>query len=172
VTTLSSIGTVVQVAPGARLTWSPEPGIAALGAHHRNDTRVRLAADSTLVWRDEVTLGRHGEGPGTWRSRIRVTVDSQPALSSDLALGPEAAGWESRSVLAGARAVSTLVIIDGSQPWTEVPPVRRLSFGTADAISLPLARSGAHITAWGAALSDCRAAVEQLVAAENQRSLQ
>jgi urease accessory protein len=145
------------------LKWYPEPGIAALGAHHQSETRIRLAGDSTLVWWDEMTLGRHGEGPGTWRSRIRITVEGEPALSSDLALGPEAGGWDSSSVLAEAKAVSTVVIIDGRNPHPEAPPVLRLCVGTARGLSLPLTPSGAHITAWGALLSDCRSAVDQLI---------
>jgi urease accessory protein len=157
------MGHVIRVGPGASLKWCPEPGIAALGAHHHSETRIRLARDSTLVWWDEMTLGRHGEGPGTWRSRIRITVDGEPVLSSDLGLGPEARGWTSSSVLAGAKAVSTVVIIDGSNPHPEAQPVLRLCVGTATGLSLPLTPSGAHITAWGALLSDCRSAVDRLV---------
>jgi urease accessory protein len=161
--TTSWMGTAIRLGPGASLTWSPEPGIAALGAHHASDTRVRLARDSSLFWREEIALGRHGDGPGTWRSRIRITIAGRPLLSSELALGPEAPGWDSTSVLAEARAVSMLAIIDGAVPRPEPQPVRRLSRGTASAISLPLAWSGAHITAWGGVLADCRSAVDQLV---------
>jgi urease accessory protein len=166
------MSSAIRVGAGASLKWCPEPGIAALGAHHHSETRMRLAGDSTLVWRDEVTLGRECEGPGTWRSRIRITVDGLPVLSSDLALGPEAAGWESRSVLAGATAVSTVTIIDGSKPGAETLTVHRLRSGTATAISLPLAGCGIHITAWGHVLSDCRSAVERLVPVEYHRSLE
>jgi urease accessory protein len=171
-TSPSSMGQAIRVGRGAALTWCPEPGIAALGAYHKSETRIRLAGDSNLVWWDEVTLGRHGEGPGTWRSQIRITVDGRPVFSSDLALGPDAPGWNSRSVLAGATAASTVVIINGRDPPTETQPALRLRVGTATAISLPLAPSGAHITAWGALLSDCRSAAEQLVAVEHQRGLQ
>jgi urease accessory protein len=159
----SSMAQAIRVGSSASLKWCPEPGIAARGGHHQSETRVRLARDSRLVWWDEVTLGRHGEGPGTWRTRIRITVDGEPVLSSDLALGPDAAGWESRSVLAGAKAISTVIIVDGPHPGLETQPVHRLAVGTATAISLPLAPSGAHITAWGALLSDCRCAVDRLI---------
>jgi urease accessory protein len=162
-TSFSSMAQAIRVGSRASLKWCPEPGIAARGAHHQTETRVRLAPDSRLVWWDEVTLGRHGEAPGTWRSRMRITVDREPVLSSDLALGPDAAGWESRSVLAGAKAVSTVVVVDGTHPRLEAQPVLRLCVGTATAISLPLAPSGAQITAWGALLSDCRSAVDRLL---------
>jgi urease accessory protein len=159
----SSVAHAIRVGPGASLKWYPEPGIAASGAHHQSESRIRLARDSTLVWWDEVTLGRHGEGPGTWRSQIRITVEGGPVLCSDLGLGPDAAGWDSSSVLAGAKAVSTVIIIDGRNPRPVAHPVLQLCVGTATALSLPLTVSGAHITAWGAHLSDCRSAVQQLI---------
>jgi urease accessory protein len=160
----SSLAAAIRVGPGASLEWSPEPGVAAVGADHRNDTRVRMAVDSRLLWREEWTLGRHDEEPGTWRSRMRITMAGRPVLSSDLATGPRATGWECRSVLAGATAVCTLTIIDGTQPDAGTHPVRRLSAGTATGLSLPLVPYGTHITVWGCLLSDCRSALNQLLA--------
>ena len=95
----STIATVIRVGPSGSLTWQPEPGVASFGADHLSEVRVRLASDAKLTWRDEWVLGRHDEGPGTWRSRIRISVGARPLLVSELAAGPAAPGWTSRFVL-------------------------------------------------------------------------
>ncbi len=162
--TPSTTSTVIRVAPGGALIWNPEPGIAAAGAVHFSDTRVRLAADARLVWWDEWILGRHCEPPGTWRSRSRITMGSHPLLASDLAAGPGAPAWSARSVLASARAVSTVVAIGG--PWTRRPGCSvRLDYRSATGVSLPLVGPGMQFVAWGEVLSDCQIAVGGLLEA-------
>lgn len=152
---------VVRLGPGASLAWDPQPGVAACGADHLSDVRVRLAGGARLRWKDEFVLGRHGEAPGTWTSRLRITYEGKPVLSSSLAAGPAAAGWPSRAVLAGARAVSTLVVVDPCRP-TPPPGPARVESGSARAVSLALPGPGVQVTAWGDDLDSCRWAVAQL----------
>lgn len=160
--TPSCTAVAVRVGAGGSLVWSPEPGVAAAGADHVSEARVRLAAGARLVWRDEFVLGRVGEGPGTWRSRLRVSVGGRVVLASEVAAGPAAPGWTSRAVLAGARAVSTVVIIDGGfSPRGR--KAGRWEGPCTSAIALPLTGPGVQITAWGSDLAGCRAGVEALM---------
>ena len=160
----SVTSTAVRVAAGGALIWKPEPGIAAAGAAHFTDTRVRLAADARLEWWDEWTLGRHCEEPGTWRSRSRIILGNRLLLASDLATGPGAAAWPARSVMAGARAVSSVVVVGGA--WSGRPGCSaRLDHQSASGVSLPLARPGAQFVAWGQVLADCRLVVGRLLEA-------
>ena len=72
----SRLTVTATVGPGARLEYLPEPTVAADGARHRTEVTVRLAADATLLLRDEVLLGRHGERGGACRTRLAVDRDS------------------------------------------------------------------------------------------------
>jgi urease accessory protein len=157
----SVTSTVVRVGAAASLAWKPEPGVAACGSDHVSDTRIRLAAGATLSWRDEFVLGRYAEEPGTWTSRIRVSVAGRPLMASQLAAGPGASGWASPAVLGGAQAVSTLVVVDPY--WPPGRPSARVESGGVSAVALPLPGPGLQITAWGDDLASCRAAVEELV---------
>ena len=153
----SIAATLVLMGNESSLLWSPEPGIAAKGSHHVTETRVRMEEGSRLAWRDEFVVGRHGEDPGTWRSRLRVTVGERVVLNSENSAGPLAPGWRSPAVLRGAKAVSSLVLVG---------PGRRLSrsvwttAGDAEALGVPLGDGhGTQITAWGEELDGCREAI-------------
>lgn len=154
----SLVAVAVRVAEGGSLAWNPEPGVAAAGAVHLSDVRIRLAAETRLVWKDEWVLGRFGEDPGSWRSRVRIVYDGRPVLTSDLATGPAAAAWPSPGVLAGAGAVSSIVMIDPEEAFD----ARRVSCGSALGVCLPLHGPGVQIIAWGEDLGDCRKAVDEL----------
>jgi urease accessory protein len=142
------------------LDWDPEPGVAASGADHVSETRVRLAAGACLRWREEFVLGRYGEDPGTWTSRMRVSVEGRVALSSELSAGPASPSGSSQAALAGARAVSTLLLFDPDP--SRLPTRGRFEAPSASAVALPLAESGVQVTAWGDQLGACRSAVEKL----------
>ena len=154
----SVVAVVVRVAEAGVLDWDPEPGVAAEGADHRSDARIRLGSGARLRWRDEWVLGRVAEEPGSWASRIQIVYEDRPLVVSELATGPEAPGWGSSAVLAGARAVSSLVVVDSSRTFE----TGRASCGTAVGTRLPLVGPGMQITAWGEDLTDCRKVVDQL----------
>jgi hypothetical protein len=82
---------VVELADGAELRWEPEPTVVVEGADLRATTSVHLAATARLVRVETIVLGRHGEGPGSVRSRIDVVRDGVPVLRHELVLGPGAA---------------------------------------------------------------------------------
>jgi urease accessory protein len=102
----------VRVAEGGSLAWSPQPLIAARGARHRTVTRIELAADARLVWRDEVVLGREGEDPGSISTRLRVTRAGQVLLDHEFAAGPRHRGSLGPAGSGGHRAIGTVLIVD------------------------------------------------------------
>ena len=155
----SVVSIAARVAAGASLEWRPEPGIAAFGADHTSEARVRLAAGARVVWHDEWVLGRASEGPGSWRSRLQIVYDCEPLLVSDLSTGPAAGCWHSAAVLGGAKAVSSVVVVDVGGEFNPA----RAECGSALGVRLPLAGPGIQICAWGDDLADCREVVDDLL---------
>jgi urease accessory protein len=108
----SLLTVTATVGAGARLEYLPEPTVAADGARHRTEVSVELADDATLVLRDEVLLGRHGERGGACRTRLAVDRAGRPLLRHELDVcgaGPASRG---PAVLAGHRAAGTLLTVD------------------------------------------------------------
>lgn len=156
--------TVARVAAGATLVWEPEPGVAAEGSDHLVDSRVRLVPGASVWWREEWVLGRHGEDPGRWRSRMRLHVGAAPVLVSDTATGPGAPGWESRAVLAGARAFSGVVAVGPAYSSKRAPAAGVvMAEGDAPGTAFALAGTGWQVSAWGEDLDRCRNTVAGLL---------
>jgi hypothetical protein len=105
-------------------------------------------------------LGRYGEEPRTWTSRIRITVAGTVVLASELAAGPAAGDWSSRAVLGGARAVSILVVLDPSATGRAAQTVPAKAAWADRGIALPLGGGGYQFTAWGAEIDECRTTLE------------
>ena len=143
----SRLTITATVGAGARLEYLPEPTVAADGARHRTDVSVRLAADATLVLRDEVLLGRHGERGGACRTRLAVDRDGgrgrRPLLRHELDVSGTDPASLGPAVLAGHRAAGALLTVDpdeadvpgeadgvrafsvqdGMEPWVAVMPL-------------------------------------------------
>lgn len=153
-----------EVGDGGILCWKVEPGIAAAGSDHLAEADVHLTGRARLIWWDEFVLGRWGEPPGTWRSRLRVSIGGVPIVASELAAGPSAPGWRSTAVLAGAPAYCSLTVID-PVAVNQTVPSHRLSGNAAIGLRSPLEGPGVHCTAWGDRLEACRAVVHQLLPA-------
>jgi len=98
-----------SVAPGGLLEYLPEPMVVADGARHATDIRVELAAGATLVLRDEIILGRHGERGGACRTRLRADYDGRPLLRHDVAVDGTDGVSLGPAVLAGHRAHGTVL---------------------------------------------------------------
>ncbi|MFD2740911.1 urease accessory protein UreD [Sulfitobacter aestuarii] len=110
----------VSVAQGATFIWWAEPIIAARGCNHRHDVRIDLAADARLVLREEMLLGRHGEAPGDFSSRLRITRDARALYDQQLSFGPSAQGSDGAAVLDGNRAAGSIVVVEPD--WGKAPP--------------------------------------------------
>ncbi|HEY2278811.1 MAG TPA: urease accessory protein UreD [Streptosporangiaceae bacterium] len=104
------------VGPGARLEYLPKPTVAADGARHRTEVTVRLAADATLLLRDEVLLGRHGERGGACRTRLAVDRDGarggRPLLRHELNVSGTDGASLGPAVLAGHRAAGMVLAVE------------------------------------------------------------
>lgn len=108
--------TTISVGPEATLIWSPAAQIAALGCRHAAVSRIDLADGARLFVRDEVVIGRHGEQPGNFRQRLRVTRNKMPLYDQEIAVGPESVGWNGAAVMGNRRALGSIVLVD---PETE-----------------------------------------------------
>ncbi|MEM9034310.1 MAG: urease accessory protein UreD [Actinomycetota bacterium] len=78
----------IEVSAGAELVWEPEPTVVVEGAELRSTTNIRMAGDARLFRRDELVLGRHGEGPGSVRARLDIVRDGRAVIRQEVALGP------------------------------------------------------------------------------------
>jgi urease accessory protein len=105
----SMLTVTISVGPGARLEYLPEPVVIAAGARHATLVTATLAAGASLLLRDELILGRHGEPGGTGCTGLRVDYAERSLLRQDLAVcsgDPVSAG---PAILAGHRAVGNLL---------------------------------------------------------------
>ena len=80
----SVLRVTVTVAAGGRLEYLPEPVVVTAGARHATLVSATLAAGASMVLRDEVLLGRHGEAGGSARSVLRVSYAGRPLLRHSL----------------------------------------------------------------------------------------
>ena len=146
---LESVLTVtITVGPGAHLEYLPEPVVAAAGARHATVIQATLAEGASLLLRDELLLGRHGESGGASRTSLRVDYAGRPLLRQSL----EVSGTDSASlgpaILAGHRAVGTLLHVDpalGGRPTRDAMPGP--SAGPPTVAVMPLAGPGILVTA-------------------------
>jgi urease accessory protein len=109
---MSRSETHIQVGKGGTLIWDPGVQIAAAGCFHQTVNRIDLAADARLLVREETVLGRHGEQPGRFRQRLRVTCAGKPLHDQELGAGADVLGWDGPAVLGGRRAVGAWLVID------------------------------------------------------------
>lgn len=101
---------------GARLRWLPEPAVVTARADHVAVATIRLAGGTRLVWREELLLGRENERPGRLSTRLRVDLDGEPLLRSDLALGDADDRWRSPAIIGDHRAVGQCLLVGGPLP--------------------------------------------------------
>ncbi|MCZ4099269.1 urease accessory protein UreD [Streptomyces sp. So13.3] len=138
----------LDVGEDAVLRWLPEQVIAAAGSDLRMTTRVELAADARLVYRDEQVLGRAGERPGRLTTRLTVHRAGEPLLDQELSFGPGIPGWDGPAVLYRYRAVGQLLVV--SPDFGDEPPTAAILAADPDsgqAVSTPLAGPAVLVTA-------------------------
>jgi urease accessory protein len=111
---------VVDVGAGARLEYLPEPVVVSAGARHATIIRVTLAEGASLLLRDEVLLGRHGEAGGASRTELRVSYAGRPLLRQSLEVSGGDPADLGPAVLAGHRGVGTLLVVDPALDSREV----------------------------------------------------
>lgn len=137
----SRVTVEATVAAGATLEWLPEPVVAVEGCVHHMQSEVVVDAGGRVTWREELLLGRHGEGPGSVVTRAHVDFGGAPLLRHELSLGPRHPFAAGPAVSAGARAVGSVFLAgDG---WATLGSV---VLGPTAAV-LPLAGCGAQVVA-------------------------
>ncbi|AGZ44446.1 urease accessory protein UreD [Actinoplanes friuliensis] len=143
-----------SVAAEATLRWLPEPLIAAAGCHHLAVTRVEVADGGSLLWRDDLVCGRHNEESGDVRADVTVRYSGSTLYRHELAVGPQAPGWQGAAVLGGGRAAGSVVLAGPGRPDP------RLLAG--EAVLMPLAGPGLLASAVGDDIRRVRAALDPL----------
>lgn len=140
----SQTSTHIRVAERGTLLWLPEPVIAARGCDHHVTTRIELAADTRLLAREELILGRDREASGAIHQRLRITQEGRPLHDQNLALGT-APGWDGPAVTGGRKTLGSMIIADPARTDStdDQNPAR---VGT-DVAVLGLSPSAAMITA-------------------------
>ena len=107
----SSAAVNAVVGDAGVLRFLPEPTVLAAGCDHRATALVMLDAGATLVWREELVLGRHDEPGGSVLQRLRIDRGGRPLLCTEHALGPRWPGSTGPAGTGGHRAVGTLVVV-------------------------------------------------------------
>jgi urease accessory protein len=104
----------VTVAAGGRLEYLPEPVVVTTQARHATLVSVTLAAGASLMLRDELLLGRHGEAGGAGRTVLRVDYAGRPLLRQSLAVSGTDPASLGPAMLSGHRAVGSLLLVNHS----------------------------------------------------------
>jgi len=108
----SVLRVTVDVGAGARLEYLPEPVVVSAGARHATIVRVTLAEGASLLLRDELLLGRHGEAGGACRTELQVRYAGRPLLRQSLEVSGTDRADLGPAVLSGHRGVGTLLRVD------------------------------------------------------------
>ncbi len=135
----------IDVAAGARLEYLPEPVVVSAGARHATIIRATLAEGASLLLRDELLLGRHGEAGGAARSVLHVSYAGRPLLRQSLEVSGSDLVSMGPTLLRGHRAVGSLLRVDSASREPSGAPLPGL---TSEAVAvMPLAGPGILVTA-------------------------
>ncbi len=100
---------------GARLIWRGLPFVVTTEAHARRRTELMLGAGATVLLRETLVLGRHGEVGGAIDSSVTAIGDGGPLLVERL----EADGaWPGPGVLGAHRVVDSVIASAIGRPPT------------------------------------------------------
>ncbi len=137
----SRITVRADIGAGGELRWLPEPLVAVRGCDHRMEAALTLDAGATLVWREELVLGRHREASGSVVTRTTVDLDGAPLVRHELAVGPDHPAAAGPVVTGGAQAAGSVLLV-GPGLRAAMPAV----LGPTAAV-LPLAGAGVQVVA-------------------------
>ncbi|MEA3056968.1 MAG: urease accessory protein [Actinomycetota bacterium] len=114
------------------LRWLPEPTVLVRGCDHTTVARIDLVASGSVLWREEVVLGRHGEPSGSLLQRLHVDVCGRPLLRNELPVGPRWPGADGPAGLGGAGAVGALLGVGVGRPPSPCRNLERSRAAVAD----------------------------------------
>jgi urease accessory protein len=130
----------VTIAPGGRFEYLPEPLVVTAGARHATILSVTLADGASLLLRDELLLGRHGEAGGAARSVLRADYAGRPLLRHSVEVAGADPVSRGPALLAGHRGVGTLLLAGAGADSVAVAASPELAV-------MPLAGPGVLVTA-------------------------
>ena len=105
----------LSVAEGASLRWPGEPFVVATDARATRTTRADIADGGSLMLRDTLVLGRHGEAGGELVARTDISHAGRPALVEEFRL---AADDDAPGIRGGRRVVDAVGRIDDGRYGT------------------------------------------------------
>ncbi|MCU1346915.1 MAG: urease accessory protein UreD [Acidimicrobiia bacterium] len=153
----------IRATVAGQLRWTPEPMVLVRGCDHRVTITVALEPEATLLWAEEVMLGRWGERSGSLFQRLRVDRGGRPLIRADLALGPAWPGSDGPAGIGGALAVATVVLVGPAAADLVLPKLD----GVRSAV-LRLAEDAVVISALADRPGQCRALTAALLALVSQ----
>jgi urease accessory protein len=106
----------VQASVGGDLRWLPEPTVLVDGCDHTTVAHIDVDASGSVLWREEVVLGRHGEPSGSLLQRLHVDVGRRPLLRNEVPVGPRWPGADGPGGIGGAGAVGSLLGVGVGPP--------------------------------------------------------
>lgn len=140
----------LTVAEGASLRWPGEPFVVATDARATRTTHADVADGGSLVLRDTLVLGRHGETGGELVARTDIVHAGRPALVEEFHLSPQD---DAPGIRGGHRVVDQVTTIGAAGISPRAPgPVTRADAARPGVAASGAARSGAATP--GAAPSD------------------
>ena len=99
----------IRIGRGGRFAWLPEPLVLTAGCDFEASLDLELEEGAAALTREQVVLGRFGEVPGRYRSRVRCELGGRPLLHDEIRIdGREQA---SAAVLDGAGAFGSLALL-------------------------------------------------------------
>jgi urease accessory protein len=129
-----------DVGAGARLEYLPEPVVVSAAARHATIIRVTLAEGASLLLRDELLLGRHGETGGAARSALNVDYAGRPLLRQSLEVAGADAVAMGPALLAGYRAVGTALWVEPAAGEAQDAGAAAVADSAADGELAPVSR--------------------------------
>jgi urease accessory protein len=124
----SALRVTIDVEAGARFEYLPEPVVVSAGARHATIIRATVAEGASLLLRDELLLGRHGEAGGTARSVLYVNYAGRPLLRQSLEVSGADPVSMGPTLLNGHRAAGSLLWVGAG--GTQGPRAAVLAGGT------------------------------------------
>jgi urease accessory protein len=121
----------VHARVGGDLRWLPEPTVLVRGCDHTTVAHIDVIASGSVLWREEVVLGRHDEPSGSLLQRLHVDVGGRPLLRNELPVGPRWPGADGPAGLDGAGATGSLLGVGIERPPSP-PNVERSRAAIAD----------------------------------------
>lgn len=107
------------VSEGASLTWLGEPFVVATDARAVRETHADVADGGSLVLRDTLVLGRHGERGGDLRAVTNLSYAGRPALVEEFHLSPDD---DAPGIRGGHRVIDQITTLGASTDASSGPP--------------------------------------------------